>query len=95
MALQNKMNPVHPGEILKKELQGRGLSPTALARALEVPPNRITSIVNEQRAVTPETAILLSRFFNSSPEFWLNLQQTWELRQAENRFEQEQRVAAR
>ncbi|MXZ55325.1 MAG: HigA family addiction module antidote protein [Gammaproteobacteria bacterium] len=93
--MQNKMNPVHPGEILKEELQERGLSATALARALEVPPNRITSIVNEQRSVTPETAILLSRFFNSSPEFWLNLQQTWELRQAENRFEQEQRVASR
>lgn len=95
MALRNKMNPVHPGEILKEELQERGLSATVLARALEVPANRITSIVNEQRAVTPETAILLSRFFNSSPEFWLNLHQTCELKQAENRFEQEKRVATR
>ena len=85
MALRNKMKPVHPGQIISEELQERGLSVTELATILCVPVNRIESIVNEKVQVSPETACLLSRFFKTSPEFWLNLQQTWSLKQAEER----------
>ena len=85
MALRNKMNPVHPGQILSEELQVRGLSIIELALALNVPVNRIESIVHERRNVSPEIAPLLSKFFKTSPEFWLNLQQTWSLKQAEER----------
>ena len=81
--MHNKMNPVHPGEILKEEMQELGLAATVLAQSVGVHANRITSIVNGQRSITPETAILLSQFFKTSPQFWLNLQQTWGLRQAE------------
>lgn len=84
--MQNKMNPVHPGEILQEEMCERELTASALARAMRVPVNRITSIVNGQRNITPETAILLAQFFKTSPEFWLNLQQTWGLRKAEVRL---------
>ena len=77
------MNPVHPGEILKEEMQELGLAATVLAQSVGVPANRITSIVNGQSSITPATAILLSQFFKTSPQFWLNLQQTWGLRQAE------------
>lgn len=93
--MQNKMNPVHPGEILREELHERNLSATALARAMNIPVNRITTIVKGQRNITPETAILLAQYFKTSPEFWLNLQQTWGLRKAETRLELERnRVAA-
>ncbi len=85
MALQNKRSPVHPGEILAEELQERGLSITELSTNLGVPVNRIQSIVNERRNFSPEIALLLSKFFKTSPEFWLNLQQTWSLKQAEER----------
>ena len=67
--------PIHPGEILKTEfLDELGLSPYALAKALRVPPNRITGIINGQRAITADTALRLARFFGTTPEFWLNLQ---------------------
>lgn len=79
------MKPVHPGQIISEELQVRGLSVTELALALNVPVSRIESIVHERRKVSPEIALLLSKYFKSSPEFWLNLQQTWSVRQAEER----------
>jgi addiction module HigA family antidote len=58
-----------------------GLSANALSRALDVPPNRITSIIAEQnpRAVTPDTALRLARYFGTTPELWLNLQQAYDL----------------
>jgi len=77
------MRPIHPGEILLHEfLLPLGLSPTALARELGLPPNRIIGIVNGQRGVTAETAILLEAYFKNSAEFWLNLQRAYELRVA-------------
>lgn len=85
MALQNKLNPVQPGEVLAEELQVRGLSVTELAIALNVSVNRIESIVSERRNVAPEIAFPLSKFFKTSPKFWLNLQQTWSLKQVEER----------
>ena len=76
----------HPGEVLREEfMRPLGLSASALARALNVPPNRVTSIVAEvePRAVTPDTALRLARCFGTSPRFWLNLQMTYDLSVAE------------
>ena len=79
------MQPVHPGEILREELEERGLSASALAAALGVPPNRVTAILNGQRGVTADTALRLARYFGTTPQLWLNLQKTFELRVAEIR----------
>ena len=77
------MRPVHPGEILRGELDELGLSANALAKALAVPTNRITAILKGQRGLTADTALRLSRYFGTTPQFWLNLQKTFELRVAE------------
>jgi addiction module HigA family antidote len=74
------MTPVHPGEILKEEfMRPLSLSANALARAVRVPPNRISAIVNGERALTADTALRLARAFGTTPEFWLNLQKQYEL----------------
>lgn len=75
--------PVHPGEILSEELAVLGVSPTELARQLKVPANRITNIINGKRSVSADTALRLGHWFGTSAEFWLNLQQAYELRLAE------------
>lgn len=75
----------HPGEVLREEFMvPLGLSANALARDLHVPPNRITAIIAPEnpRAVTPDTALRLSRYFGSTPEFWLNLQTAFDLSHA-------------
>jgi antitoxin HigA-1 len=75
----------HPGEILREEFMlPLGLSANALARELHVPPNRITAIVATEnpRAVTPDTALRLARYFGTSARFWLNLQQNYDLSRA-------------
>ena len=72
----------HPGEILREEFMiPIGLSANALARALNVPPNRITAIIatDHPRAVTPDTALRLSRYFGTTPQLWLNLQLAYDL----------------
>ena len=79
----NGMTPVHPGEILAEELEELGLSANAFAKALGVPTNRITAIMNGQRGVTADTALRLARYFGTGPQVWLNLQKTFELRRAE------------
>jgi addiction module HigA family antidote len=76
--------PIHPGEILAEELEHLSVTPTELARQLKVPANRITQIVQGKRAITGDTALRLAHWFESSPEFWLNLQAQYELRLAEN-----------
>ena len=81
---RNGMRPVHPGEILREELDVLELSAKAFAAALDVPGNRITAILNGQRGITADTALRLSRYLGTTPEFWLNLQKTFELRVAEN-----------
>lgn len=81
---RNGMRPVHPGEILREELDVLELSAKAFAAALDVPGNRITAILNGQRGITADTALRLSRYLGTTPEFWLNLQTTFELRVAEN-----------
>ena len=75
--------PIHPGETLREDLDALGMSAAALARQIEVPVNRITQILNGQRAITGDTALWLGRYFGTSGEFWLNLQKLYELRLAE------------
>jgi len=74
---------IHPGEILADELAEIGMTPTALARELKVPANRLTQIVQGKRAITGDTALRLAHWFGMSPQFWLNLQTAYELRVAE------------
>ena len=76
---------IHPGEHLAEELETLGMSAAELARQLNVPTNRITGILNGQRAITGDTALRLGHFFDTSPEFWLNLQSLYELRRAEQK----------
>jgi antitoxin HigA-1 len=74
------MPPVHPGEVLRAEfLDEIGLSAYALAKALRVPSNRITAILNGERAITAETALRLARFFGTTDCFWMNLQTNYDL----------------
>lgn len=80
----NKMRPIHPGEILREEfLIPLGMSAHALSIALHVPAPRIHDIVRERRAVTPDTALRLARYFDTTAQFWLNLQSAFDLKQAE------------
>jgi antitoxin HigA-1 len=71
--------PIHPGEILSDELQELRMSAAQLARALGVPPNRISQIVAGKRALSADSALRLARYFGTSPDFWMNLQKTYEL----------------
>jgi len=71
---------IHPGEILKEEfLVPLGISANRLATSLDVPANRISSIINGERSITGETALLLGRTFKTTPEFWMNLQTHYDL----------------
>ena len=76
---------IHPGEHLAEELNELGMSASELARKLDVPPNRITAILNGQRAITGDTALRLAHFFGTSALFWLNLQSLYELRLAQQK----------
>ena len=77
MNARNGMKPVHPGEIFREELDALGLSANALSKALGVPVNRITMILNGQRGVSADTAPRLALYFGTTPQLWLNLQETW------------------
>jgi addiction module HigA family antidote len=79
------MRAIHPGEHLAEELKELRMSAAELARNLDVPTNRITAILNGQRAITGDTALRLAHFFGTSAEFWLNLQSLYELRLAERK----------
>jgi addiction module HigA family antidote len=70
---------VHPGRILKRELEVRGLSAAALALKLRIAPQRVQEIVAGKRAISPETALRLGRFFGNEPEFWLAMQASYDL----------------
>lgn len=76
----NQMRAIHPGEILKGELEELNLSANALAKALDVPTNRITTILNEQRGITADTALRLARFFGTTSEFWMSLQSSYDVK---------------
>ena len=76
---------IHPGDQLAEELKALEMSAAELARQLKVPTNRVTGILNGQRAITGDTALRLGHFFGTSPQFWLNLQTLYDLRVAEQR----------
>ena len=77
---------IHPGEHLAEQLEALKMSAAELARQLKVPTNRITHILNGQRAITGDTALRLGHYFGTSAEFWLNLQKLYELRVAEHQI---------
>ncbi len=80
-----KLPPIHPGQILREEfLKPLDLNANQLAQKLYVPAGRITQILNGERAITAYTALRLSRFFKTSPQFWMNLQSHYELEMAED-----------
>lgn len=80
----NKMRPIHAGEILREEfLIPLGISAHALAMELKVPAPRINDIVRERRSITPDTALRLARYFGTTPQFWLNIQTSYDLKNAE------------
>jgi len=83
--IRNGMQPIHPGEILLEEFMKPSDPPinaNTLAKALEVPANRVTAIIKGQRGITGDTAVRLATFFNTTVEFWMNLQKTYKLRLA-------------
>ena len=83
MRVPNGMRPVHPGEILREEIGVMGLSAVGLAKALDVSESRVAAVLRGERGITADTALRLARFFGTTPQVWLNLQKTYELRRAE------------
>src|SRR5713101_7655278 len=81
MKPSRRLDPIHPGEILLEEfMKPLGISINQLARDLDVPPNRISAIVNGSRSITADTALRLGKYFGISPETWLGLQLNYDLR---------------
>ncbi len=77
---KEKLNPVHPGEILMEEfLKPMSISQNKLARAIGVPPRRINEIVLEKRSVSADTALRLAQYFGTSAKFWMGLQSDYDL----------------
>lgn len=83
MAIKDGLPAVHPGEFLKEALDELGASQAEFARAIGVSPMRISHVVNGTRPVTAELALLFGRAFGQSPQYWLNLQATFDLKSAE------------
>jgi addiction module HigA family antidote len=81
--------PIHPGEILADELAELGVTPTELSRQIAVPANRVTQLIKGQRGITGDTALRLGHWFGTSPQFWLNLQSAYDIRQADERLGKE------
>ena len=87
MALERKLPPIHPGEILNEEfLLPMNISQYRLAKTIGVDPRRVHAIVHGERSITAETALLFSRFFGNSREFWMGLQSQYDLDMAEDRL---------
>jgi addiction module HigA family antidote len=83
-----ELSPIHPGEILSEEFLGPlKVSQSRLARDTNVPPRRINEICLGKRGITPDTALRLARFFGVSAEFWMNLQQRYDLERAKDELE--------
>lgn len=70
---------VHPGKVLAEELATLGVSPTEVARQIEVPANRISQIINGKRAITGDTALRLAHWFSTRPDFWMKLQSDYDV----------------
>ena len=81
--IKNRLPPIHPGEFLREILEERGLSQAHFARVISVSPMRISHVVKGARPVTAELALLFGRAFGQSPQYWLNLQGTYDLKLAE------------
>ena len=79
MAQRRKLAPVHPGEILKDELEEIGVSPSELSQALRVPVSRISAIIHGKRPIKVDTAMRLERYFGASAQSWLNMQIKYDL----------------
>src|ERR1700727_989417 len=79
------MEAIHPGEHLAEELKEMCMSAAEFSRQISVPTNRVTQILNGRRSITGDTALRLAHFFGTSAEFWLNLQNLYEIRLAEQR----------
>jgi addiction module HigA family antidote len=75
--------PIHPGEHLADAIEALGITAAQLARDIQVPANRVTSILHGTRGITADTALRFGRYFGTSAEFWMNLQQMYDLRMAE------------
>lgn len=81
--LDSYLRPIHPGEILREEyLIPLELTPYALAKALRIPRTRIERLTREEIGLTPDTALRLGRYFRTTPELWLNLQRSYDLKMA-------------
>ena len=80
---------IHPGEILSDELNELQITPTELSRQISVPPNRISQIIQGKRAITGDTALRLGHWFQTSAQFWLNLQSAYDLRVADEEIGRE------
>ena len=94
--IRNEMRPVHPGEILREEyLAPLEMSVNALALALAVPVTRLHEIVKERRGVTADTACRLARYFDTTPEFWLNLQAAYDVKTLPTRAEIARKIEPR
>jgi len=78
-SITTKLAPVHPGEILREDYMAEDISINELARAMRVPPNRISLIVNGRRGITADTAARLARFFGTDAQYWLNIQNRYDL----------------
>lgn len=74
--------PIHPGEHLRIDLETAGVSQRRLAAAIQVPPNRISEIIQGRRSITADTALRLARVIGTTPQYWLNLQANYDLRKA-------------
>ena len=84
MTITDKIAPIHPGEVLLKDfIEGFGITQNKVAVAIGVPPRRINEIVPGKRGITADTAARLARYFGTTPQFWLNLQTTYELDRVE------------
>ena len=84
--MPKRLRPVHPGEVLREEFMvPLGLTMNRLALDLRVPANRISAIVHGHRAITPDTALRLGQYFNTTPRFWMNLQTNYDLAMVEDR----------
>ena len=81
--------PIHPGEILRDELTEIGIKGTELSRQIKVPENRIPQIIAGKRNITADTALRLGKWFGTTPAFWLNLQNSYELRKASRKIGKE------
>jgi addiction module HigA family antidote len=83
------MRAVHPGLVLKDELEELAVTPTEFARQIDVPPNRVSQIIAGKRAVTGDTALRFGHWFGIDPQFWLNLQSAYDIRVAEEKMGRE------